>query len=487
MSLENRLNRALNQLKILKNSLVSNGKRAIYAGVITSLALTAGTKIANTKAANPDITNPNKDYSWNSSQDNLQNELIASPELGYVIQTENESNMNSLNSMLKSTGATDIKQIGGAGHKNLSIVNNNNAAKNQETIKELKASNQVRYAAPLFSANGETVAVIPEIVARVKPGTDYSQLEELCNSSNLTIKNKMEFTESEYLIEVSGYDANAVFESVNKLNNTKFIEWASPNLAFQPKLCGEAEPGQFIPNDELFPRQWYLDNTRQSGGTPNADINAPEAWAVLGGGGNPNVTIAVLDTGVDYNHPDLFENIWVNKNMLADINLDGKINIWDLDLNQNGSIEDSELNQFGSNKGVIGWDFFDNDISPYPSLDHPSNAHGTAVAGLAAAKGNNRIGVTGVAYDCRIMPIRIIGIDDNGIPNFSTRADVATAFRWAAENGADVINCSWETGFGISIIHSAIKDATVLKGIGRKGKGCIISASSGNDNLLGLG
>ncbi len=431
MSLENRINKTLNNLRGFKSRAVSNARKAAYIGLI-SLALAGSVKSAKVEANNnPNIINPDKNYSWAYDS---KDEIKASPELGYVIQTESESDINSLNNMLSSSGDVDIKQIGG-NHKNLSIVcdNNPNKTENEKTIKSLKAYNQVRYTAPLFSANGETIAVIPEIVARVKDEADYSRLEELCNSSNLIITKRMDFTNKEYLIEVSGNDANAVFESVNALNNTKFIEWAAPNLAFQPKLCNEQEPGQFIPNDELFPRQWHLNNTGQSGGTPNADINAPEAWELLGGGGDPNITIAVLDTGVDTLHPDLINNL------------------------------------------VQGYDFYDNDIFPDPS---GNDAHGTAVAGLAAAKGNNGIGIAGVAYDCKIMPIRIASSG-----NFITYVDMARSIRWAAESGADILNCSWGFPFSMTpIIQSPIKDITALEGIGRKGKGCVVLAASGNKN-----
>ena len=126
-----------------------------------------------------------------------------------------------------------------------------------------------------------------------------------------------------------------------------------------------------FPNDEYFPEQWYLHNTGQtcmygSGGTPNADINAPEAWETTTG--DPNVVIAVVDSGVDSNHPDLVDNL------------------------------------------VPGYDFWEYDNLPNPSpevsLDNANYGHGTGCAGLIAATGNNNIGVTGVTWNCSIMPIR---------------------------------------------------------------------------------
>ena len=171
--------------------------------------------------------------------------------------------------------------------------------------------------------------------------------------------------------------------------------------------------------------------------------------------------IAVLDTGVDYNHEDLKANIWQNLGEIPDNGIDD---------DENGFIDD-----------FCGWDVYDNDNSPDPNLHYPNNAHGTAVAGLIAAQGNNSIGVTGVTWNCKIMPIRIFNADGYT----TTQADIAEGIRYAAKNGADVLNCSWGGSSYSSIVHSAIKDITVSGGIGREGKGCVVVAGSGNDGLIG--
>ena len=185
-----------------------------------------------------------------------------------------------------------------------------------------------------------------------------------------------------------------------------------------------------LPNDQYFPNQWHLLNTGQSGGTPGADIRAPEAWEITTG--DPNIVVAVIDIGVDSKHPDLI-----------------------------GSL-------------VPGYDFWDVDDLPDPAND-PYAAHGTMCAGLIAAQGNNLIGVTGVAYNCKIMPIRH-GTTGGRV----TQEEEATAFRWAAANGADVISCSWLDVDYTAIIHSGVKDVTKLGGIGREGKGCVVVFAAGN-------
>ncbi|MHC4580003.1 MAG: S8 family serine peptidase [Planctomycetota bacterium] len=192
-------------------------------------------------------------------------------------------------------------------------------------------------------------------------------------------------------------------------------------------LLGQSEitsnTSGFIPNDEYFPYQWHLHNTGQSGGTPDADINAPEAWEITAG--DPNIVIAILDLGVDLDHPDLVNNL------------------------------------------VPGYDFYQNDDLPDPGAGSSIDAHGTNGAGLVAAEGNNNIGVLGVAWKCKIMPIR------KGSASGFSEADAASAIRWAAEHGADIISCSWGL-IDAPAIHLAVQDVTTIGGIGRAGKGCVV-------------
>ncbi|MHC4676148.1 MAG: S8 family serine peptidase, partial [Planctomycetota bacterium] len=334
--------------------------------------------------------------------------------------------IEALGETLREFGAADVRSVHGLGWRGVSVVFSERAAsENENALKMLRAQSRIRYAAPLFSSNGETIAIIPEIVVKVTAKTDTKQLEMLCRTMDLVIKNKLEFTDCEYLVEVLGTDASAVFTSVQRLSQISFIEWAVPNIAFRPRFCG-----QVIPNDTYFPEQWHLNNTGQAGGTPDADIGAPEAWEVSTG--DPDIVVAVVDSGVDTDHPDLINII------------------------------------------VPGYDFYKGDNSPEPAGD---DAHGTACAGLIAAQGNNNLGVTGVTWNCKIMPIRITDWVEAG---FITEADVAEALRWAAGNGADVISNSWGSSGTLPVIHSAIVDLTEPGGIGRDGKGCVVLAASGN-------
>ncbi|MDT8302259.1 MAG: hypothetical protein RQ760_12305 [Sedimentisphaerales bacterium] len=177
--------------------------------------------------------------------------FTARPELGYVLKTQqNTFNTEALSGMVQLFANAEIKPIRGLRRKDTSVVYNGKSAdENKKTITALASNNQVRYAAPLFSSNGETVAVIPEIAVRVTAETDAQELRELCESMGMAIIKKLEFTEQEYLIEVQGTDAIDVFNAVEQFGQISFIEWACPNIAFQPRLLD-----QVIPNDEYFPK-----------------------------------------------------------------------------------------------------------------------------------------------------------------------------------------------------------------------------------------
>ena len=156
-------------------------------------------------------------------------------------------------------------------------------------------------------------------------------------------------------------------------------------------------------------------------------VNAPEVWAQ--GYTGKDTIVAVIDTGIDYTHEDLDNNIWLNENELPDNGIDD---------DGNGYVDD-----------LYGWDFVDNDNIP---LD--LHGHGTHVAGTIAAE-NNSLGVTGVAYDAQVMTVRVF--DENG--SITTYADIADGIIYAVDNGADIINLSFGGGYS-PLIEEAGKYAT---------------------------
>ena len=176
-----------------------------------------------------------------------------------------------------------------------------------------------------------------------------------------------------------------------------------------------------------------------------------DAWAYsasnhLGGtngGGSPDVVVAVIDTGVDYNHPDLASNIWTNA---------GEIPANGMDDDGNGYVDD-----------VHGWDFANSDNDPIDD-----NGHGTHVAGIIAAE-NNNIGTVGVAFNCKVMPIKA-GFQNGTFSN----ANLAQAITYAYMNGASVINMSLG-GKSISLaVEEALQNAYYQ---------CSLIAAAGNDGL----
>ncbi|MDD1718823.1 MAG: S8 family serine peptidase [Methanoregulaceae archaeon] len=198
-----------------------------------------------------------------------------------------------------------------------------------------------------------------------------------------------------------------------------------------------AEPGHSIsvdavPNDPRFPAQWSLRNTGQAGGTRGADINATRAWNIETG--SPGTVIAIVDTGVDYTHLDLRENIWTNPGETGE-------DLWSRDKRTNGI--DDDLNGFVDD--WRGWDFVNNDNDPMD--DH---GHGTHCAGIAGASGNNGRGIAGVTWTSRIMALKILGQDGYG-----SDINAARALLYARMMGADVISCSW----GGSERNRALSDA----------------------------
>jgi len=210
-----------------------------------------------------------------------------------------------------------------------------------------------------------------------------------------------------------------------------------------------AEPNYLVyadstPNDMHFNQLWGLHNTGQNvngtSGTNDADIDAPEAWNVTTG--SSDVVVAVIDSGVDINHPDLAANIWTNE---AELNGDP-----DEDDDDNGYIDD-----------VHGWDFYVNDNDP-----RDANGHGTHVAGTIAAVGNNAEGVAGVSWSAKIMPIRFLDAWGNG-----STADAIAAIQYANEMGADIINNSWGGGAYSQPLKDAIdaSDALVVCAAGNSG------------------
>lgn len=183
-----------------------------------------------------------------------------------------------------------------------------------------------------------------------------------------------------------------------------------------------------LPSDPSFDQLWGLRNMGQSGGVAGADIRAESAWTTTTG--SRGVVVAVIDTGVDYTHPDLAANIWTNPREIAD---DG------IDNDGNGYVDD-----------VRGWDFANGDADPMD--DH---SHGTHVAGTIGATGANGVGVTGVSWQVSIMPLKFMSGAGRGTTSSAIAAiNYATLMR--RDFGINVVatNNSWG-GSGASLALQA--------------------------------
>jgi len=191
-------------------------------------------------------------------------------------------------------------------------------------------------------------------------------------------------------------------------------------------------------------KKTFADVPNLGGNNWGADlVKAPEAWAK--GYTGKGVVVAVVDTGVDRNHDDLKDNIWTNSNEIAGNGIDD---------DGNGYVDD-----------VNGWNFDGNDNN---TLDVAG--HGTHVSGTIAGE-NNNFGVTGIAYDAKIMPVKVL--DDSGSGSYDS---IAQGIRYATDNGANVINLSLGGDYPNSALESALKYAS--------SKGAIVVMAAGNESGL---
>ena len=206
------------------------------------------------------------------------------------------------------------------------------------------------------------------------------------------------------LIDVSVYRTFLDKEkTLVELNASPFVEYAEPDYYRYVKTT--------LPNDTRFSDQWGLHNTGLNNGTVDADIDAPEAWDLATG--STDVVVAVIDSGVDYNHEDLRTNMWRNP---------GEILGNGIDDDGNGYIDD-----------LHGINAIDNSGDPMDD-----DGHGTHASGSIAAVGNNGIGVTGVCWNCKIMALRFLSKNGGGMIS-----DEIECIQYAVNQGVKIISGSF--------------------------------------------
>ncbi len=227
-----------------------------------------------------------------------------------------------------------------------------------------------------------------------------------------------------------------VMAARDDLAATQLFDAVSPNWLMRPFIT---------PNDAYLSRQWAVTN-------PTSGIRLPQAWDE--NTGSEDAVIAILDTGLDWSHPDINPNAWRNTDEIPSNGVDD---------DANGFIDD-----------IYGWDCGRNDSDPRPEAYFEAGIdvgfHGTHCGGIASAATNNGIGVAGTGWSCSLMGLKLTG----GADPFSV-ASVTMAFNYAIDNGADVISMSFGGGYSdFGFMQSLVNDANAA--------GVVCVAAAGNNN-----
>jgi len=283
---------------------------------------------------------------------------------------------------------------------------------------------------PLNISGAGSKYVLEELVVKFKAKVTRQEVEAI-NLQNSTSILSINPTAHFMRLKIHG-SKHSVRQAVNKYRNNKKVEYAEPNYIVHISQ---------MPNDPDFSLLWGLNNNGQTGGVPDADIDAPEAWDLLSI--ESAVVVAVIDSGVDYEHQDLAEKIWNNTGEIPDNGIDD---------DANGYIDD-----------VYGWNFSDNNNMPLD--DH---GHGTHVTGVIAATGGNGVGVIGVSKTARIMALKFLDANGSG-----TTADAASAIQYATDMGAKISNNSWGGSAYSQVVNDAISAANA--------EGILFIAAAGNE------
>ena len=223
--------------------------------------------------------------------------------------------------------------------------------------------------------------------------------KELCKTLNI------------WLISYDMFRYANIEKAINELNKFSFIIYKQKDHKTKDRL---------IPNDPEFENMWHLNNIGQGGGSIDADIDAPEAWEISTGSINHEIVIGIVDSGFEWEHQDLVDNIWVNHNEIPNNGIDD---------DENGYIDD-----------INGWDAYGSDGSI------PVTSHGTKVAGMVGAKGNNGVDVVGINWDISIMPIA---------GSSSSTSTVISAYSYALDNKLLWIDTDGVLGANIVAINSS--------------------------------
>lgn len=284
-----------------------------------------------------------------------------------------------------------------------------------------------------------------EVLVRFRPGTSLEKIREIAAQHNDELEDNYENVSGLVALEdEDGLDAEDVASEYNSLPD---VEYAEP--VFMVHLDHDA-PGwgdHKHANDEMFARQWSLKNIGQDGGLPDADIKAMNAWVKTTG--SSKIVVAVLDSGVDYTHPDLLNNIWIRPKGMA-------------------PYVDEELGEFNDLHGfnaVSRWD---------DPMD--DNGHGTHCAGIIGAEGDNNFGIAGINWHVQIMPLKFLAANGSGSTKDAIEAINYVIDRKKKGVNVRIISASWGSTQNSRALRDAIKKA------GDEGILFVAAAGNNGDN-----
>ncbi|NUM89273.1 MAG: S8 family serine peptidase [Bdellovibrionales bacterium] len=293
-----------------------------------------------------------------------------------------------------------------------------------------------------------------EVVMRVKPQArimlrSHGALDTLSSGFEILSLNAFETNGDFFKVKLKRDSDVAAF--LERSSRNPSVAYAEPNYVM--RIVGNpVRAGEVLPNDPKFQELWGLKNVGQkdsSGaeGRAGADVGATRAWEITKG--SKDIKVAVIDTGVDYTHQDLKDNIWANPGESGD----GK-EANGLDDDGNGFVDDFH-----------GWNFAG--VSNNNPMD--DNSHGTHVSGTIGAKGDDGIGVAGVSWNVSIIPVKFLTGGGSG-----TLEDAVKSIQYATKVGAHVMSNSWGGGGFTQSMFDAINEA--------KEKGILFVAAAGNDS-----
>jgi len=277
----------------------------------------------------------------------------------------------------------DIQNASGDYVPNEVIVRFNTEGITANSLYDIQATTNAEIGATVI-ADADTLGVPGLQTVKIPSSTSVEQAISYYSNNPL-----IKYAEPNYICRGEYFNAVSSQDIFNE-NNRMFSEENGTNSTAKT----------FIPNDIEYPKQWGLNNTGQNGGIAGSDIDAPHAW--YNTKGSLDVFVAVLDTGVDYNHPDLQVNC------------------------------------------IPGFNFIDNNADPMDK-----DGHGTHCAGIISAIGNNSIGVAGVSWNSKIMPIKVLGEDGGDV------STIISGIQLASNKGARIISMS----LGMYSYSQAFKDA----------------------------